>query len=147
MRTPVRSALIASAALLVASCNSNIISPTGPVPFTVDISSPNLGTTFSATIATDTTAVTTFGAYSRSLVAGTYNVTGTFTGPGITVAFKQGAAPITGGVQLNSAKSLDGPANTTSVCAVAYNDVANPQGSHTFTVQFVVIEGGSGFCQ
>ena len=134
-----------AAALVCAGCTN---APTGaPVPTTaIDIAvvfTPSGdGATFNATL--NGQGFARGGATTVSLAPGLYQISGAFTGAGLTVGFQ--SLGNSGGVVAGSPQNLSGPASQTTVCGIKYISPGASVPSAAFQLQFQISANPSGLC-
>jgi hypothetical protein len=134
--------LVGVALTLGCGGGGSVATPTGPgsssVPIGVGFNIQ--GGTYSATLNGQTYSGA--GPYQISLAPGSYEITGTYSGGSLIVAFVS-TLPSGGGVQSGSARSLSGPAVVTQACGIGY---AAQFGSQPFRLRFTVTTDPNSKC-
>lgn len=140
-----RAALLLGALVLSVSCGAGVGAPTAPggsnsIDFLVAIG-VSAGGSYSAALNNQT--YTAGNGFQASLTAGTYEMSGSYTGGTLIIGFGS-TSFLGGGVQVGSVQSLSGVTLAVQPCGVIYSDGA---GTRSFRVRFTVGPNANGACR
>jgi hypothetical protein len=134
------------ASLCYAACASapttTSVTSASPIDIVVVFTPSGDGASFSARL--NGQDFTHGGASTTSLPPGTYQMSGTFTGAGLTLAFQ--TLGKNGGVAAGSMRSDAGPATQVAACAIAYAGPVASTDARSFQLEFQVTANPAGAC-